>query len=299
MSILNMASDGRFNVLIILVRALIRFGPKPREDLLESCGAKYEQIEGLSAGTSVTRWTELGLFALDGESVMIDEPYRGLLGNDPDLAEAKLPKILRGIVLAPHNNARFWQSEENKSADFSRALAWLLAQDVYSLDTSSHRPINELESAQIMDEGKRMFQNDTRWNGARVWGAYLGFARSGSKIVIDPTVALAESLDDIFASETLTARDFVERAAEVLPVLDGGAYRREIEEALRDSSWKKPPANHLSTSLSRAIKRLAYESRIALEQRSDTEDGVTLLGTGQREWGRITHVRRLQQSGEK
>ncbi len=141
---------------------------------------------------------------------------------------------------------------------------------------------------------KRMLQNDTRWNGLRTWMIYLGFARGGSSVIIDPTLALRESLDEVFGTEhTLAANLFVDRVAEVLPVLDGGSYRKQIEDLLKGSNWTRIPADTLSTSLSRAIRRLGHEGEIATEQRSDTEAGVTLLGVGQRPWLRITHVRRV------
>ena len=304
MSILNTASDGLFNVVIILVRMIIKFGPQPREDLLALCGTKFELIEETKAVASIIRWLELGLFVENNKKIAIAEYYKNILGNNPDLSEVRLPKVIRKIILSPENNANFWSSEENKSADFCRGIAWLLAQNVYTLDTSSHEAINELEASQILDETRRMFQNDVRWTGAKTWSVYLGFARNGTKIgtkmIIDPTLALAESLDEIFTTEIMTAGEFVTRAAEILPVLDGGIYRIQIEDVLRGSSWQKPPTKFVSTSMSRAIKRLLLEGLIAEVHRSDTGDGRSLLGVGQAKWDQeITHLRRLSQSGAK
>ena len=45
MSVLNMPSDGLFNVLIVLVRAAVRLGPKRREDLLTACGADLSMVD--------------------------------------------------------------------------------------------------------------------------------------------------------------------------------------------------------------------------------------------------------------
>ncbi|MGE9115738.1 protein DpdG, partial [Escherichia coli] len=89
----------------------------------------------------------------------------------------RLPKVLRTIALAPENNLRFFEAEENKSADLNRGLSWILAQDIYTIDTSSHARIEALEGSQVADKAKRMLQNDTRWNGLRTWMIYLGFAR--------------------------------------------------------------------------------------------------------------------------
>jgi hypothetical protein len=226
--------------------------------------------------------------------VTLNEAYREYLGKTPAVAESKLPKVMRTIALAPENNLRFWEAEENKSADFNRGLSWILAQDIYAIDTSAHPRIEALESSQVPETTKRVLQNDTRWNGLRTWMIYLGFARGGSPVNVDPTDAVRESLDETFGIEqTLTARQFVDRLAENLPVLDGGSYRRQIEDLLKGSSWARPPMDTLSTSLSRALRRLIHEGTMATEQRSDTEDGLTLVGARQRIWMRATHFRRL------
>lgn len=146
------------------------------------------------------RWTELGLFEALGGQTVIAEPYRTRLGKDVAKAEARLPSVAREIVLSPNNNLRFWDADENKSADLTRGLSWMLAQDVYTLETSSHAKIQELETRQISDLSRRMMQNDTRWNGLKAWMIYLGFGR-GDAFMVDPTVALRDAIPDIFASE--------------------------------------------------------------------------------------------------
>ncbi|MDQ2102190.1 protein DpdG [Azospirillum isscasi] len=294
MSILNMPSDGLFNVAVVLVRALVRFGPRPRDELLLSCGFGVDAIDPAQLTRTLNRWTELGLFAAEGAMVTLREPYRAELGKAPDIAERRLPKVMRMIALAPENNLRFWEAEENKSADLSRGLSWILAQDVYTLDTGSHSKIQALEAKQVADKSRCMLQNDTRWNGLRTWMIYLGFARGGPQVTVDPTHALREALPDIFGDErVLPARVFVDRVAQALPVFDSGAYRRQVEGTLTGPSWTPPPDGMLSTSFSRAIKRLDHEGLVAAEQRSDTEDGVSLVGANQRRWRRMTHVRRI------
>jgi hypothetical protein len=292
MSILNMPSDGLFNVLIVLVRASVSLGAKTRQDLLRACGAELSMVDPKQLNQTLNRWTELGLFEENGNNVAIAEPYRGQLGERADIAETRLRKVVRTIALAPENNSRFWESEENKSADLSRGLSWILAQNIYSVDTSSHAKIQPLENEQISDLSKRIFQNDTRWNGLRTWMVYLGFGRMGAQVTIDPTEAIRDVLPEIFGSEqTLFAGAFVSRSAEILPVLDGGFYRRKIEQILNPIAWGAPIEGRISTSLSRAIQRLEREGIIAAEQRSDREGGIVLQGTGSKAWREITHLR--------
>ncbi|GEO12618.1 protein DpdG [Microvirga aerophila] len=290
MSVLNQASDGLFNVLIVLARALIRFGPHPREELLAACGGDVQGVDPGHLTRTLNRWTELGLFGTDGGMVVMCEPFRSALNKSADDVEDRLPRIVRTIALAPQNNARLWESEESKSADLSRGIAWMLAQDVYTIDTTVDR-LAELEAHQLIDRGRPIVQNNTRWNGLRTWMVYLGFARHGTPWTIDPTVAVRDSLAEIFGpNQQLTAPAFVERVAAVLPVMDGGLYRAEVEGALKDAAWFRMRPGLISTSLSRAIQRLDREGYILVEQRSDAEGSVTLTGYDQRQWRDITHV---------
>jgi hypothetical protein len=295
MSILNRASDGHFNVLICLVRAIVKFGPMPRDQLLMSCGAASPAVDESKLTQTLNRWKELGLFS-EGDRVSLGDPYRGQLGANADYAEIELPKCVRTIVFAERNNQRFWESEENKSADFTRALAWMLAQDVYALDTSNAEAIMGLERQQVTDTSRRFIQNDTRWQGLRLWMTYLGFAREDTQLRVDPTFAVRDALTAAFGdADTLSSAEFVAALGAQLPVLDGGVYRMKVErEAMIDRSWSRPAGGWLSTSLSRALRRLEFERFIAFDQRSDTAEGATLIGRNGSAWRQFTHVRLLK-----
>ena len=291
MSVLNQASDGLYTVLIVLVRSIVRFEPRSREDLILTCGGAIDAVDQSQLTQTLNRWTELGLFGQENGSVTIAEPYRSGLGKSADDAEAQLPRIVRTVAMLAENNDRFWEREKSRSADFSRAVAWMLAQDVYSLD-GNVKKLAVLEEAQIVDSDKQTIgKNDTRWNGLKAWMLYLGFARDGMQWVVDPTVALREALPDIFESRReLTGPAFAERAASVLPVLDNGVYRTQVESSLKERTWPRLRAGLLSSSLSRAIQRLDREGSIALANHSDTEGVVTLTGINMRAWREVSHV---------
>ena len=290
MSVLNQASDGLFNVLIVLVRVLVRLGPRSREDLLRACGAEVDDVDSGHLTRTLNRWIELGLFGVENDAIGLLEPYRSILGKSADTAEVRLPKVARTVAMLPQNNLRFWESEEAKSADLSRGVAWVLAQDIYTLNPSTER-LAELETLQLTDPGRPILQNNGRRSELRTWMSYLGFAREGSQWTVDPTDALRESLADIFdRGQELTAPDFVERTATILPVMDGGSYRRQVEAALNDAAWTRLRPGMLSTSLSRAIQRLEREGQIRVEQKSDAEGSLTLTGYDRRPWREITHL---------
>jgi hypothetical protein len=290
-SVLNQASDGLYTVLIVLVRTIVRFGPRSREDLILACGGAVDAVDTSQLAQTLNRWTELGLFGQEDGCLTIAEPYRSGLGKTADDAEARLPRIVRTVAMLSENNERFWEREKSRSADLSRAVAWMLAQDVYALD-GNVKKLAVLEEAQIVDSAKQTIgKNDTRWNGLKAWMLYLGFARDGMQWVVDPTEALRDALPDIFGpSRELTGPAFVDRAAAVLPVLDGGAYRTQVEASLKERAWPRPRAGLLSSSLSRAIQRLDREGAISLANRSDTPGVVTLTGTNMRTWRDVSHV---------
>jgi hypothetical protein len=290
-SVLNQANDGLFNVLIVLIRALVRFGPKERAELILSSGGAAEPVDPSHLVRTLNRWIELGLLSEEQGKITIAEPYHSRLGKNSECAEARLRGVARAIVMLPANNTRFWESDEAKSADLSRGVAWMLAQDVYTLDASVDR-LASLEIEQLVDSGKqKIVQNDTRWNGLRAWMPYLGFARDGTKWFVDPTDALRDVLSEIFeARKELSGPEFVSRAAAVLPVLDGGTYRTQVEAAIKESALPRPRTGIISTSLSRAMQRLDREGAITLARRSDTEGGVSLTGSNGRIWRDVSHV---------
>ena len=298
MSILNTASDGYFNVLIVLYKAACRFGPLPKDELIQICSAGPDS-DTKRLGETLNRWTQLGLFDSKEEKIVIADnlllPARRGKSVCPD--PGQLPGLLRDILFREQNNQRFWDREGSLSADLNRGLAFLLAQDIYLIFNANRETIEHLERQQVIDEEKRVLQNDVRWNGLRSWGRYLGFLWVGEGYWVDPTQALSEELPDIFAENSeLTAADFVQRVGTVLPVLDSGNYRRQIEEVLDPAQWNRPAREHLlSTSLSRALWRLHASNTLALEKRSDTGDSRTLQGRNGREWLTFTHIRLVEQ----
>ena len=93
MTVLNQASDGQVNTLILLVRTSVRFGPRSRGDLLAMCGADLDAVDKAKLNGSFLTWSDLGLFETVGDLTALSEPYRSRLGNDVGKAEARLSNI--------------------------------------------------------------------------------------------------------------------------------------------------------------------------------------------------------------
>ena len=296
MTILNRASDGHYNVLIVLFRVLIAEGKVDQTKLIEWCSDLSENADK-HVGNTLNKWLQLGLFERNGDLISLDSSVKKIIDRekDIDVVTLKLPSILRGIIFSDEHNKRFWDQEKSLTADFTRGLTWLLAQNIYTFDLSSHPKVEAEEAKQIIDPKLCMFKNDTRWNGVRAWATYLGFFWISRQNIIDPTIALREELPQIFGSKKeLSSDDFVSSIASVIPVLDGGKYRQELESKLDEAAWGKPERKDLlSTSLSRAIWRLENDKKIKLESLADPESIRFLQRAGGAEIRSFSHVRLL------
>ncbi|WP_395994483.1 protein DpdG [Chlorobium phaeovibrioides] len=116
--------------------------------------------------------------------------------------------------------------------------------------------------------------------------------RWGGGFRIDPTTAVRDVLPSIFTTEsTLSAKDFLESLANQLPVLDFGEYRKKVESSLDSSKWRPPAENHLSMSLSFALRRLILADVISLDGRADAGDSFRLTGRQGGAWIGFESVR--------
>jgi hypothetical protein len=288
MSILNLTSDGNYPEFIALARMVAREGSIKEQDLLDFCGASpVEDKKWLRA--QLARWSEMNLFRRSEGYVEFVRPLN-CSHNHPDWNESLATECLQ-LVFTPDSALPLWGEDSGTSADFVRALTWLLCQD-------SYLPwMNTNEAQQLEDEqrpgAERFFQNDTRWNGLRGWASFFGFTpgqRGG--VLIDPTTAIRRVLPDVFGdSQELPALAFMEALADVMPILDGGSYRREVEQVMKPSTWPQPRQGQLSMSTSFSLKRLSLERVLELQTRADAGEGLVLGGQNLRDWGRFTHVR--------
>lgn len=287
MTLLNTANDGYFNVLIVLVRALVAFGPMSRDNLIVLASS---DTDTLRLHQTLKRWTDLGLFCENGDTILFADDI--VPPSDAKTVVTALPGVLRRIVFRKENNARFWDSSGSLCADLTRGLAWLMAQNIYN-NSARHAECQSLEALQLVDPDRRIVQNDVRWRGLLSWGHYLGFLWNTDTPIVDPTAALRQDLPLIFGNNVeLTVADLEDRVAVVLPVLDKGCYRRELEDALDPIHWQRPVGpDQLSTSLSRAIWRLVDQGILVLESRADAGDSRILQRAGGHIWRRFTHVR--------
>jgi hypothetical protein len=182
----------------------------------------------------------------------------------------------RHFALTEANNVDIWAREEARSADLTRSLAWLLALDVYKRGTEN---LFTLANDHIHGTGLTLMQNESRVTGLRSWGHFLGFIRNPKAIDIDPTLAIMEVLPDcIEPGEGMPAKDFIEKLAHALPVLDGGLYRQAVLGKLRENALTPLQSSQLSTSLSRSLHFLMVNQTLQFKSLSDVGSSITLTG---------------------
>ena len=293
MSILNRPSDGLFNMVVALHKTLLYEGQMSRDKLLALVAPASIGEDRKMASITLNRWSTLGLFEEIDGNVRISQDIPS--PREKAKAAASIRSIMRRLVLAEDNNTSFWDSERSASADFTRAVSWMLAQNVYHCNLSSSEEVAAIERVQISALDRAFIQNDTRWNGFKAWATFLGFGTVGrypraDAFQIDPTMAVLDSLDAVFAaSDEIGIDDFMRLLAETLPVIDGGHYRREVESQLNPRHWEVVKDREISTSLSRALIRLREGGRIRLDSRSDSRGRMEMLLQGKRRLA-ITHV---------
>lgn len=293
MSLLNLTSDGLPNILVVVYSILATSKAKwTRDELIAHIAPEQVVKDPKLARTTVNRWVELGLLKLDAGTEVLS------LAEKPDVAldsEHSIVKAVRmaarRVALSQTNNQDLWATEESRAADLSRSVAWLLAQDVYRIGTQN---LFASANAQIAGAGAVIMQNEARATGLKVWAHFLGFVRHFGNLDVDPTVAISDVLDQCIApEEEMPARQFVDALTHALPVLDGGVYRRAVEERLRTDALPVLLPDQLSTSLSRALQCLRMNQALQFSNRADVGSSIVLSGrNGLRSDQRYTWVRR-------
>ena len=291
MSLLNRPSDGLYSVLIVVYKLLAQEGPMTVQQFVELC-APESCGDQSQVRMTLNTWVKLGLF---GKAEDDKISFSKSVSKSEKTCEA-LPRVARRLVLAPDNNANLWAAESIGSADFTRSVAWLLAQDVYQHELHSWDKQAQPLLQKQFGAGATIVQNSTRWDGLKSWSQFLGFAWSGKfpsgMLIIDPTEAVRDSLPNIFRGRPkITAEQFINELAQSIPVLDSGDYRNAVEsKMIEHGDWHPQPEGCVSTSLSRSILRLIHEGMLVGENLSDAGSRLRLIGRAQKEIASFSHL---------
>jgi len=203
-----------------------------------------------------------------------------------------LAPLLRRIVLDPTNNRDLNVPEGELAADFTLGLSWLLAQDLFAIRGGPYVHVEPLVALQFGASEPKAFRNSDRWTGFRAWAPLLGFGWTDVQgaYVVDPTPAVRDALPEVFGTlGELATEEFLRRLAGLLPVVDGGEYREQVESRLARHAWRATERHEISVSLSTALKRLDAAQLLRLEARGDAPKRQ-LLGRRHRRLEQVSHV---------
>lgn len=200
-------------------------------------------------------------------------------------------RLMRQLVLMEGLNHGEWGSQEG-SRDLSLGLAWFLRQDIYSPPGTWDKtpPLPSAQDEQLRQFGSvALIVNDTRWGSFSRWSTFLGFAvhhawDDHSYLVPDPTEAVRDLLDIVCEGPRgdIALPSLVAKLGDLCPVLDTGAYRREIESHLVAGQFRQIAPGNLTPSLGHALRRLEAENLIRLTDRADAPKVEFASESGQR-----------------
>jgi hypothetical protein len=298
MSILNRPSDGLFNIIIVLARCVMAEGPVAKDRLVRLCAPGPAVESDDACRKSLNTALDIGLFQARDDGIVLS-PDLPKDARSPKTGSDQLRDTIRTLVLSARNNPDVWADKDSRAADFTRAASWVLAQDPFRLQGIGVDDLGKLHNRQFPTKEYTALGNESvRWPGFRSWAVYLGFGWDAYKLGFtpDPGVAIRAALPAVFeAGAELDCASFVSGLAGQIPVLDGGAYRTEVEARISREYWQPPPDGQLSASLSLALLRLEREGAIRLNDRDDPRFGRrTLTGRGRRPLRRFSHVRTLE-----
>jgi hypothetical protein len=252
----------------------------PRAELAKSVApATLPRSEGAPTGPgskgfddTLTACLMIGLFDSKGDFISLHPDLPGQ-ARDRRQHDHDLRSMVRGLVLREALNFGLWDSAEG-ARDLTRALAWYLAQN----PLNPPAPWNEADGVDVAQErqfgaGERVFSNDTRWGAFDRWAVFLGFGhhlpRNGKDVLLpDPTEAVRHVIPSVLTRERREIGVMIEELGQRIPVLDGGAYRRDLESRMRPEAARSG-GDLLSPSLAYALLRLRDEQLIVLEDLAD------------------------------
>jgi len=290
MALLN-PPELRPRVIVIITRFLAgRRGQREHVERLVATlapGGLAGANPDLDVRRNLAAGVELGLVTRSGEEVSLADGLVNIVrrGNDA------ITDHLRARVLAEDLNTGAWGTQVG-ARDLTNALSWFLTFPANESPIQMEGQERSAKDLQERDFGPRQragdddaaagwpIGNPTRWNAFRWWSCSLGFSWVSPRghLVPDPTRAIRSALPAVMGSTSeLSAREFIDRLAGVLPVLDFGRYRTFVE-----ANWRRPAGEQerLSAPLSDALERLRSAGVLRFDDRADAprvtrEDGST------------------------
>jgi hypothetical protein len=280
MSIINNAHPGSsLSLLCLIDNLLIRLKQPPSdEELLNICRpnglAKIDNQER-KFNETLNFWIEEGLYIKEDGGIKFSQLYK----KEVSLSYRVLMCLLSNLSLES-------DLDGNGEERLFTSLACLLSMDKYTFYGKDY-----IEGNMIVDtlNNESVIKVNTNYRSPLIeYGVFLGFFEyvdktgNSSRYICDPTRAIENVLDDVFSDEKeLQGVVFIKKLSEILPILDGGYYRKKVEAQMQTQYERIN--NEISASLSHALFRLNVANKIGFVDRADNRESLTVrLPDGER-----------------
>jgi hypothetical protein len=277
MSIINNAHPGSsLSLLCLIDNILIKLKGSPSDaELLNICRpnglAKNTNQEGKFSET-LNFWINEGLYVNENGSIKLNHLYKK--------ADALSYRVLMCLLsnLTPESDL-----DGDRAERLFTSLACLLSIDQYTFYGEGY-----IESNMLVDKLNNESVVSINGNCPSTlieYGVFLGFFEKferSSRYICDPTRAIENVLDNVFSGKKeLQGGEFVKGLSAKLPILDGGYYRKKVEEKMHTKHNRIN--NEISASLSHALFRLNVANKIGFVDRADNQESLTVrLPDGER-----------------
>ncbi len=175
----------------------------------------------------------------------------------------------------------FLEPDNKEVAQLYRTLAFVISMPLFAPFSGETLTVKKLD-AKLQEFFKDYQLNDSEKAYFLEYCHFLGFLEIQSHThpethyVVDPTEAVKSVLKKIFVDNThMAIRDFIKALSALLPVLDGGYYKNNVENYLEDKNAMSFYNNELSPALSHALQRIHYMGIIKFEALSDDSNAMS------------------------
>ena len=288
MAIINNAHPGsQINLLCSIYRVLYRNPSKfTQEELYELC-----RPESLFRSPDHQKRFRENLNFWHKESRQLwdidaDQKYYLLEKHETEpnismISSVVYKKLFRVTETETTCDEDFLNTENKEIAPLYRTLAFILSMPTFAPPFWSEN--SELITKESLDSklGTNFQEyrlNDSEKSYFLEYAHFLGFVEiqgSAGNYISDPTRVIMSILPLIFINDTiLPISEFKIRLANLVPVLDGGFYRTEVEDILTSSSNMEHKETEFSKALSHALCRLKSNGVINFPKKKDDDKNV-------------------------
>lgn len=274
----NAAAGSQIRLLCMIDRVLNRrLGEAiPMADLIELLRPEMLPV---SDGARKRLPAEVSFWAKEG---LWKNESAGLSQQSPLASERNLPaRVLRTLIDSEKTTPLLTGT---RGQPLLMCVTSMLAQDKYTIRGSTPLTkeavplaVGPMINNKLAGEGRRNLNVSNEAEPFLDYSYFLGFTEPYlDGWVMDPTRAIEGVLDNLSLTAAMPIQTFLSQLAELLPMLDGGAYRQQVEPMISADNWQPLEKHMISAALSQALLRLELTMQLVFTTRSDDLDAMVL-----------------------